>query len=135
LAMSEELARKFHEAYERLAPSFGYETRKETRDFDPTSANGMLMIAVCGELAGELAGDLEAENKRTWEHRANSLARSYAPNIYSCKKCGNPCVSGYCCGYCGSNSPSSTVEEDEQEARIIARLKHLRRDELDLGDE
>tara|TARA_R100000808_G_C2143785_1_gene151559 strand:- start:1737 stop:2042 length:306 start_codon:yes stop_codon:yes gene_type:complete len=58
--MSEELARKFHEAYERLAPSFGYETRKETRDFDPTSANGKLMIAVCDEVAG----DLEAENER-----------------------------------------------------------------------
>lgn len=48
--MSEELARKFHEVYERLAPDFGYETRKETKDFDPESPNGKLMIRVCGEV-------------------------------------------------------------------------------------
>lgn len=46
----EMLARKFHEIYERLAPQFGYETRKETRQFDPTTPNGKLMIAVCAEL-------------------------------------------------------------------------------------
>ena len=51
--MSEDLARKFHEAYERLAPSFGYETRKETREFDPQSNNGHLMIAVCAEVLAE----------------------------------------------------------------------------------
>jgi hypothetical protein len=45
-----ELAIKFHEVYERLAPSFGYETRKETRAFNPESANGKLMVAVCEEL-------------------------------------------------------------------------------------
>lgn len=44
------VAEKFHKAYERLAPSFGYETRKETRRFDPESNNGKLMIAVCAEL-------------------------------------------------------------------------------------
>ena len=44
------LARKFHETYERLAPSFGYETREDTREFDPTSNNGGLMMAVCGTL-------------------------------------------------------------------------------------
>ena len=45
-----ELAIKFHEAYERLAPQFGYETRNDTKDFDPNSPNGQLMIAVCGEV-------------------------------------------------------------------------------------
>ncbi len=45
------LARRFHEAYERLAPAFGYETRPETREFDPLSRNGLLMIAVLKELA------------------------------------------------------------------------------------
>ncbi len=44
------LAYKFHEIYERLAPSFGYETRKETREFHPDSNNGKLMIAVCSEI-------------------------------------------------------------------------------------
>lgn len=47
---AERLARRFHDAYERLAPSFGYETREDTRAFDPASANGRLMVAVCEEL-------------------------------------------------------------------------------------
>lgn len=47
---AEREARMFHEAYERLAPSFGYETRSGTREFDPASPNGKLMVAVCGEL-------------------------------------------------------------------------------------
>lgn len=51
----EALARRFHETYERLAPSFGYETRKETRKFDPTTPNGRLMIAVCTALAEQPA--------------------------------------------------------------------------------
>lgn len=45
-----QLAMVFHEAYERLAPQFGYETRKETEEFDKDSPNGRLMIAVCGEV-------------------------------------------------------------------------------------
>lgn len=45
-----DLAILFHDTYERLAPQFGYETRKETRAFDPTSPNGKLMIAVCGSI-------------------------------------------------------------------------------------
>lgn len=42
-----ELAKKFHEYYEKLAPKFGYETREETRVFDSESSNGKLMTAVC----------------------------------------------------------------------------------------
>lgn len=45
-ATPEALARLFHETYENLAPSFGYETRKETRNFDPSSPKGKLMLAV-----------------------------------------------------------------------------------------
>jgi hypothetical protein len=48
------LAEQFHEAYERLAPSFGYETRTDTRKFDPDSKNGKLMIAVCLEVGHAL---------------------------------------------------------------------------------
>jgi hypothetical protein len=44
------LATVFHSIYERRAPEFGYETRQETRSFDTESANGRLMIAVCGEI-------------------------------------------------------------------------------------
>ena len=49
-----EVALLFHEAYERLAPSFGYQTREETREFDPDTPNGQLMIAVVGEVLGFL---------------------------------------------------------------------------------
>ena len=45
-----ELAVLFHNTYERLAPSFGYETRLDTKLFDTTTPNGKLMIAVCKEI-------------------------------------------------------------------------------------
>lgn len=45
-----ELARRFHDVYERLAPSHGYTTREDTRQFDPSSPNGQLMVATCEEL-------------------------------------------------------------------------------------
>jgi hypothetical protein len=48
------LTELFHEIYERRAPEFGYETRKETKKFDPTTPNGRLMIAVCGEIIERL---------------------------------------------------------------------------------
>lgn len=47
---AEELARMFHKTYEELAPQFGYETREDTREFDPESANGKLMVAVCKKI-------------------------------------------------------------------------------------
>lgn len=47
---AEQLAKEFHETYERLAPQYGYETREETRAFDASSPNGQLMIAVCREI-------------------------------------------------------------------------------------
>lgn len=49
-----ELATLFHETYERLAPQYGYETRTETRVFDPETPNGRLMVAVCGAIAEKL---------------------------------------------------------------------------------
>jgi hypothetical protein len=45
-----EMARLFHDTYEQLAPFFGYTTRGDTRQFDPESANGKLMTAVCGRV-------------------------------------------------------------------------------------
>lgn len=44
---AELLVRRFHEAYERLAPSFGYKTNPDTREFYPSTYNGQLMVAVC----------------------------------------------------------------------------------------
>lgn len=48
----EDLARSFHEAYERLAPDHGYSTREESRLpwADVPEVNKALMIAVCTEL-------------------------------------------------------------------------------------
>ena len=45
-----DLAILFHREYEKLAPGFGYDTKKETRIFDPKSPNGKLMVAVCEKM-------------------------------------------------------------------------------------
>ena len=48
----EQLAKLFHGTYERLAPQFGYQTRKESRvkwEAVP-DRNKQLMIAVCAEV-------------------------------------------------------------------------------------
>jgi hypothetical protein len=49
---AESLAQRFHEAYERLAPAFGYETREASAKpwADVPEQNRRLMIAVCREL-------------------------------------------------------------------------------------
>lgn len=47
------LARRFHEFYEQSAPLFGYETKKETKEFIPESNNGRLMAWVCYEIVKE----------------------------------------------------------------------------------
>jgi hypothetical protein len=51
------LAVLFHVTYEKLAPSKSYETRKETRIFDPESPNGKLMIATCAEIQKAIRED------------------------------------------------------------------------------
>lgn len=66
-----DLARRFHEEYERLAPRFGYETRPETRVFDPTSPNGKLMIAVMAALSAPLSQPMAYASSQPW--RANQL--------------------------------------------------------------
>jgi len=49
---AEVLAAAFHREYERLAPSFGYETRRESAVpwAEVPEQNKALMIAVCQEL-------------------------------------------------------------------------------------
>ena len=68
--MSDDLARRFHDVYERLAPEYGYTTRTDTREFDPQSNNGRLMIAVCGEVAGEQQAEIERLRARVAELEA-----------------------------------------------------------------
>lgn len=56
------IARRFHEAYERLAPEFGYETRRESAVpwEDVPEQNKALMIAVATEVVG---GAVEISSK------------------------------------------------------------------------
>lgn len=51
-ARAEALAQRFHETYERLAPSFGYRTREASAKpwAEVPEDNRLLMIAVCQEL-------------------------------------------------------------------------------------
>lgn len=58
------LARKFHILYEQNAPIFGYETRTETKEFDPSSPNGRLMAYVCWIL---LQGEINLAELRGYE--------------------------------------------------------------------
>ena len=39
-----EIAKSFHDTYEKLAPKYGYKTRDDTKVFDPFSDNGRLMM-------------------------------------------------------------------------------------------
>lgn len=60
------LAKFLHDAYERLAPQYGYVTREDTRTFDHESPNGRLMAAVCEELRQTLSTP-------SWKDRAAKL--------------------------------------------------------------
>ena len=40
-----------------------------------------------------------------WEKKANAEARCFCPDIYPCKKCGYPVISGYCCSGCLTSDP------------------------------
>jgi hypothetical protein len=55
------LAKWFHDTYETLAPEYGYETKPETKVFDPRSANGQLMIAVCRKLKEQLRAEPQGD--------------------------------------------------------------------------
>lgn len=59
-----DIAKAFHDEYERLAPSFGYETRADTKQFDPASPNGRLMIAVVGSVQAGMLQQLHIANTR-----------------------------------------------------------------------
>jgi hypothetical protein len=64
--MSEQLAKLFHETYERLAPTFGYETRKGSAvPWDQVPArNKRLMIAVANVVELEFFSNAEDADGR-----------------------------------------------------------------------
>jgi hypothetical protein len=57
----EQVAELFHDTYECLAPEFGYETRQDTKKFDPQSKNGKLMVATCAAVIAHVRPQIEAE--------------------------------------------------------------------------
>lgn len=62
-ALALAVARRFHETYERLAPAFGYETRRESAVpwDDVPQDNRDLMVAVASFIVGEFIAPLTAE--------------------------------------------------------------------------
>lgn len=85
------LAIRFHETYERLAPSFGYATRTETRQFDQTTPNGRLMVAVCAELTAPAVSLREGTPRWMCPGCASTAGlrwkRMPAPLDGGCEKC------------------------------------------------
>ena len=76
----EQMARRFHDCYERRAPDFGYSTRDDTKSFDPESPNGLLMRAVCLEVMSPLVVALAhiaamPERDQDDAHRLRGIAR------------------------------------------------------------
>ena len=58
---AEQLAREFHEAYERLAPDFGYKTRDASaKPWEEVPENNRkLMTAVCAEVMAPKITELQ----------------------------------------------------------------------------
>ncbi len=98
-ARAEELAVMFHDTYERLAPKYGYETRGDTKHFNPRSPNGRLMIAVCADLLA-----LE----RLWSGNAVETPEPVNPELLPCS---------YPAGDCALSAHVKRLERDLAEAR------------------
>lgn len=71
MTWQEELAKRFHEAYERLAPSFGYTTREASaKPWAEVPENNLhLMAAVVGEVLEDLDSILDDDtDSPTYDH-------------------------------------------------------------------
>lgn len=79
--MAVDLARKFHDNYERLAPQFGYETRLDTKQFDPLSPNGMLMTAVVAQVMYDVLSFLATAEKMLAEMPALEARHKVAEGV------------------------------------------------------
>lgn len=87
MSEEEKLARLFHEKYEKLALEFKYETREETREFDPSSPNGKLMIEVCREILVEK--HVHQYSLISYEHLKDKNFRSIYDCVGACFGCGD----------------------------------------------
>lgn len=69
-----ELAKRFHELYEEMAPIFNYETRKESAKpwKDVPENNKALMVAVCGKILDEIRRPFPNEDQVNAGHRISS---------------------------------------------------------------
>lgn len=81
-----ELARFFHDTYERLAPDFGYETRQDTREFSPASKNGQLMVAVCAEVLTRLGAGSAASQPSVCSYTGPLVPNEFGR--LACPECG-----------------------------------------------
>lgn len=105
----EELARRFHDTYETLAPHFGYETRAASAvPWEQVPANNKnLMIAVCRTLLAFLQGDDQALAQQC------RYCEKYPPNACSICAVGlcldhSVVVEGY--AYCPEHDPRCAQE-------------------------
>ena len=71
-----ELAILFHKTYEKLAPSFSYVTKHDTKKFDINSPNGRLMVAVCEEII-----KWQTERMYSEEDMAESFMACWKANV------------------------------------------------------
>lgn len=91
--IAEELAQKFHEAYERLAPNFGYKTREASAKpwAEVPENNRKLMEAVVAEVMLPRITKAEAEVKKKDE----LLVRAMDEDCSVCAKCGEELASEF----------------------------------------
>jgi hypothetical protein len=76
-----DLAIRFHNIYERLAPDFGYETRTGTRDFNPETPNGKLMVAVCNEILRYHLGATQPKPESWQEIAEEAVQQAWDENL------------------------------------------------------
>ena len=75
----EELAKKAHDLYEYKAKLYNYTTRLDTRDFDPESPNGKLMIDVFDSILNEIKIEIESCFYEMRDYKANKeISEDYA---------------------------------------------------------
>lgn len=69
----EDIARRFHDAYERLAPRFGWETQQRSRvEWDDLpEENRALMVAVVAEVVGPIVAERDAWKVEAVHHAAD----------------------------------------------------------------